>query len=69
MQNPIHVVARHPRVTLALVHATGEIRPIVTGSYESQYDCGEVISLALSGRDGDAEVFCDECALREGLKW
>ena len=82
MQNPTDVVvasfseiasshssAKHPRATLALVHATREIRPIVPGSYESRYACGEVISLMLSGRDGDSEVFCDECAKKEGLEW
>lgn len=81
MQNPTDVVAasffeiaishssaKHPRATLALVHATGEIRPIVPGSYESRYACGEVISLTIS-RESDAEVFCDECAKKEGLKW
>jgi len=69
MQNPIHVFARHPRDTCDLVHVTGEIRPIVPGSYESRYACGEVISLPNSSRDSDAEVFCDECAKREGLEW
>jgi hypothetical protein len=64
-----HSSAKHPRATLALVHVTGEIRPIVPGSYESRYACGEVISLTISSRDGDAEVFCDECARREGLEW
>lgn len=82
MQNPTDVLdprfseiapsrssAKHPTASLALVHATGEIRLLVPGSYESRYACGEVISLTISNRDSDAEVFCDECAKREGLEW
>lgn len=77
MQNPTDVIteiapsrsnAKHPRATLALVLATGEVRPIVPGSYDSRYACGEVIPLTISG-DSDAEVFCDDCAKREGLDW
>lgn len=81
MQNPTDILAasfseialsrpttKHPRVTLLVVHTTGEVRPIVPGSYESRYACGEVISLTLSGRDGDAEVFCEKCAKKEGLE-
>lgn len=61
-------IAKHAKATLVLVYQTGEIRPIVAGSYESRYACGEAISLTINNRNCDAEVLCDACAKEEGLK-
>ena len=55
---------RHPSPTFVLVLSTGESRRITPGSYASRFACGEAISLEQRGREPDAEVYCEDCAIQ-----
>jgi len=55
---------RHPSPTVVLILSTGEIRRITPGGYASRFACGEAISLNQRGREPDAEVYCEDCAIQ-----